>query len=64
MASSTTRRTAADAIADAVSADSKSLTSAEPVGMVIYKVDPNSADGAPTGGWPGDLTIERPPEAK
>jgi Flp pilus assembly protein TadG len=53
MASSTTRRTAADAIAAAVSADSKSLTSAEPVGMVIYKVDSTSSDGAPTGGWPG-----------
>ena len=35
------------------SADAKSLTSAEPVGMVIYKVDPASSDGAPTGGWPG-----------
>jgi Flp pilus assembly protein TadG len=54
MASTTTRRAAADAIADAVSADSKSLTSAEPVGMVIYKVDPASAEGAPTGGWPGN----------
>ena len=52
--SSTTRRAAADQIAAAVSADMKSLTSADPVGMVIYRVDPSSADGAPAGGWPGD----------
>jgi len=51
---SNSRRTAANAIADAVSADSKALTSATPVGMVIYKVDSTSADGAPSGGWPGN----------
>lgn len=52
--SSTTRRAAADQVAAAVSADLKSLTSAEPIGMVIYKVDPSSSDGAPVGGFPGE----------
>ncbi len=51
---STTRRAAADQIAAAVSADMKSLTSATPVGMVIYRVDPTSTDGAPVGGYPAD----------
>lgn len=51
--SAATRRAAADQIAAAVSADMKSLTSAEPVGMVIYKVDSSTTDGAPTGGYPG-----------
>jgi hypothetical protein len=49
---STTRRAAADQIAAAVSADLMNLTSAEPIGMIIYRVDPNSSDGAPVGGWP------------
>ena len=52
--SSTTRRAAADQVAAAVAADLKSLTSAEPIGMVIYKVNPSSTDGAPVGGFPGE----------
>lgn len=45
---------AADQMAAAVSADLKSLSNADPVGMVIYKVDPSSTSGAPYGGFPGD----------
>ncbi len=51
---STTRRAAADQVAAAVSADLKNLTSADPIGMVLYRVDPNATDGAPVGGWPGN----------
>lgn len=43
---------AAESIAAAVAADLKVLNNAEPVGMVIYRVDPNSTSGAPAGGFP------------
>ncbi len=49
----TAQNDAADQIAAAVSADLKVLNNAEPTGMVIYKVNPSSADGAPYGGFPG-----------
>lgn len=44
------------AIAEIVSAteqDLEVLNNAEPVGMLIYKVDPSSESGAPYGGFPG-----------
>lgn len=44
---------AADQIAAAVSADLKVLNNAVPTGMVVYKVNPSSGDGAPYGGFPG-----------
>jgi Flp pilus assembly protein TadG len=54
---STNQRSAADQIADTVSADLVGLTSAEPVGMLIYRVDKTSTDGAPVGGFPTDNGI-------
>ncbi len=46
---------AADGIAAAVSADLMALQNAEPIGLAIYEVNPSAADGAPYGGFPGDL---------
>jgi hypothetical protein len=46
------QQAAADQIADTVSADLIGLTSAEPVGMLIYRVDKTSTEGAPIGGFP------------
>lgn len=43
---------AATNIAAATAADLKVLRNAEPVGMVIYKVNPSSSNGAPYGGFP------------
>jgi Flp pilus assembly protein TadG len=43
-----------DQVAAAVTADLKALTSATPVGMVMYKVDQTSDTGAPIGGFPTD----------
>lgn len=51
------QRAAADQIADTVAADLVGLTSADPVGMVIYRADPTSTDGAPVGGFPDDGNI-------
>ncbi len=48
------QRSAADQIADTVSADLVGLTSATPVGMLIYRVDKTSSEGAPIGGFPTD----------
>lgn len=44
--------TEANTIALATAADLQVLNNAEPVGMVIYKVNPSSSDGAPYGGFP------------
>ncbi len=49
------QQTAADGIAAAVSADLMALQNAQPVGLAIYEVNPSSPDGAPVGGFPGDL---------
>jgi hypothetical protein len=49
----TTQLETADLIAAAAAADLKVLNNAVPTGMVIYKVNPNSGDGAPYGGFPG-----------
>jgi len=51
-ASSTQQEIAATNIAAATSADLKVLRNAVPIGMVIYKVNPSSANGAPYGGFP------------
>ena len=56
-ASSTAQATAAEQIALAAAADLKVLNNAVPVGMAIYKVNPSSADGAPSGGFPGDNMV-------
>jgi len=40
-------------IAAATAADLEVLTNATPVGMAVYRVDPASTDGAPSGGFPG-----------
>ena len=40
-------------IAASTAGDLQVLTSATPVGMAVYRVDPASTDGAPTGGYPG-----------
>ena len=48
------QRLTADSIAEAVSADLKALNNAEPIGMTIYRVDPNSPTGAPLGGFPDE----------
>lgn len=48
------QRAAADQIATTVGADLVSLTSADPVGMVIYRADPASTSGEPVGGFPAD----------
>lgn len=50
--SSTQQQIAATNIAAATAADLKVLRNAEPIGMVIYKVNPASASGAPHGGFP------------
>lgn len=44
---------AAQGIADATAADLQVLNNADPIGMVIYKVNPSSSNGAPYGGFPG-----------
>ena len=44
----------ANTIALATAADLTVLNNADPVGMVIYKVNSASSDGAPFGGFPGD----------
>lgn len=51
------QRAAADQIAATVSADLVGLTSADPVGMLIYRVDKSSAEGAPVGGFPTNNNI-------
>ncbi|MCB0952752.1 MAG: pilus assembly protein [Microthrixaceae bacterium] len=51
---SANQRAAADQIADTVSADLVGLTSADPVGMTIYRADPSSTEGEPVGGFPAD----------
>lgn len=51
------QQAAADQIADTVSADLVGLTSAEPVGMLIYRVDKTSNQGAPVGGFPTNNDI-------
>jgi hypothetical protein len=48
------QQTAADQIAATVAADLKNLTSAEPIGMTIYRADALSTEGAPVGGFPAD----------
>jgi hypothetical protein len=53
----TAQRDAADQIALATAADLKALSNATPIGMVIYRVNPSSADGAPVGGFPGDNLV-------
>lgn len=51
----TTQQSAAlQQIVDTTTRDLKVLNNAQPIGMVIYKVDNNSAKGAPFGGFPGD----------
>ncbi len=45
-------QTTADDVAAAVSGDLQALSNAVPVGMVVYKVNPSSSDGAPNGGFP------------
>lgn len=42
----------ANDVASVVSGDLQGLTSAVPIGMVVYKVDPTSTNGAPFGGFP------------
>jgi len=42
----------ADDAAAAVSADLTALTSATPIGVVIYSVDKSKTDGQPSGGFP------------
>ncbi len=51
------QQAAADQIADTVAADLNGLTSADPVGMVIYRADPGSTSGEPVGGFPADDLI-------
>ena len=51
----TAQATAADSIAAAVSVDLASLQNAVPIGMAIYEVNPAAPDGAPVGGFPGNL---------
>ena len=53
----TNQQATADQIAAAVSADLKALNNATPIGMVIYRVDPSSTEGAPVGGFPGDNMV-------
>jgi Flp pilus assembly protein TadG len=53
-ADDTARLGVANQVADAVTADLKSLSSATPVGMVMYRVDQSSNTGAPYGGFPSD----------
>jgi Flp pilus assembly protein TadG len=49
-----TLSTSANNVAAAVSADLTALTSAAPIGMVVYRVNPNGTDGAPYGGFPAE----------
>ncbi|MBS1838955.1 MAG: pilus assembly protein [Actinobacteria bacterium] len=42
----------ANIVAGAVSGDLQALTSAVPIGMVVYKVDGTRSDGGPSGGFP------------
>lgn len=51
--STTAQDSAAVQIAAATAADLEVLNNAEPLGMVIYKVNTSSTDGAPIGGFPG-----------
>lgn len=44
---------AAEQIALATMADLEVLNNAEPIGMVIYRVDPSSTNGSPIGDFPG-----------
>ena len=52
-ASACSRGSRPDRIAAATAADLEVLNNAEPLGMVIYKVNTSSTDGAPIGGFPG-----------
>lgn len=54
---SANQKAAADQIADTVGADLVGLTSADPVGVVIYRADPTSTSGEPEGGFPADDLI-------
>lgn len=45
-------QTASNNVASVVSGDLQALTSAVPIGMVVYKVDPTRSDGGPSGGFP------------
>ena len=45
-------QTQANSVAGAVSGDLQALTSAVPIGMVVYKVDGTRTDGGPSGGFP------------
>lgn len=45
-------QSAANDVASAVSGDLQALTSAVPIGMVVYKVDSTRSDGGPSGGFP------------
>jgi Flp pilus assembly protein TadG len=56
-ADDTARLAVANQAAAAVTADLKSLTSATPVGMVLYQVDQSSNTGAPYGGFPSDTMV-------
>ena len=49
-----TQRAAVDKIAATVTSALTGITSADVIGMVVYKVDPTSTTGAPYGGFPGD----------
>lgn len=42
----------ANAVAAQSAGDLQALTSAVPIGMVVYKVDPTRTDGGPSGGFP------------
>ena len=55
--SSENQQAAADQIAATVAADLQNLTSAEAIGMTIYRVDPTATDGAPVGGYPDDNMV-------
>lgn len=51
--STTAQASAATQIAAATAADLEVLNNGEPTGMVIYRVNPSSTNGAPVGGFPG-----------
>jgi len=51
---STNQKAAVDKIANTVTGALTGLTSATVIGMVVYKLDPTSANGAPLGGFPDD----------
>lgn len=46
------QRAAADQMAATVTGDLVGLTSADPVGMLVYRVNPSSTSGEPAGGFP------------